>query len=289
MPVCRSVLAALTKAPRQYLYRISATKLGELREAGHQTVLDLPRDYPAMGVMRRQIESVRRRRMVVEPGLAEALAELEPPIAFLDFETVAPAIPVWPGCRPYEAIPVQFSCHRLGPRGFSHHAWLADGPGDPRVPFARALLDACQGAQTVLAYHAPFERRCLEGLVQALPRLATPLRRLCNRVRDLLPIVRDHVYHPGFLGSFSLKDVLPALVPDLGYDDLAIQDGGTASATLEALLLGGDGMQLAERQRLRRALLRYCRRDTFAMVRLYQRMVKLGRNAGHRGHSRRGP
>jgi predicted RecB family nuclease len=259
------------------LYRISAMKLDKLLKAGHETLLDLPPDYATTGPMRRQIDSVRKRRVVVERGLAEVLKQIKPPVAFLDFETVSPGIPAWSGCHPYDQVPVQFSCHVTGPRGLVHHEWLADGPGDPREPFARALLDACQGAGTVLAYHAPFERRCMESLGDVLPRLAGQLSRLRDRVEDLLPIVRDHVYHPRFLGSFSLKDVLPALVPGMGYDDLEIQDGGSASAALEALLLEAGAFTAAEQRALRRDLLRYCERDTLGIVRLYERLGELAR------------
>ena len=87
--------------------------------------------------------------------------------------------------------------------------------------------------------------------------------------------MRDHVYHPDFGGSFSIKKVLPALVPELGYDDLEIQDGGSASAALETLLLDTDALSAAKRQELRRDLLRYCERDTFAMVRLHERLRAL--------------
>ena len=96
-------------------------------------------------------------------------------------------------------------------------------------------------------------------------------------MEDLLPIVRDHVYHPDFRGSFSIKDVLPALVPDMSYEDLDIQDGGMASVVLEVLLLGRDGLSAGERSTLRERLLRYCERDTLAMVRLHGRLVELGR------------
>jgi hypothetical protein len=157
----------------------------------------------------------------------------------------------------------------------AHSEWLADGPLDPREGLARALVDACAGARTVLAYHAPFEKKCIEDLAGALPHLRKELTALAGRLRDLLPIVRDHVYHPDFGGSFSLKSVLPALVPGLGYDDLEIGDGSTATVALEALLLGGDLLGAAERHGLRRDLLRYCERDTLAMVKLHERLTAL--------------
>ena len=88
-------------------------------------------------------------------------------------------------------------------------------------------------------------------------------------MRDLLPIVRDHVYHPAFGGRFSIKSVLPALLPGLGYGDLGIQDGETPSRQLERLLLGEAAVSESEGRALRYDFLRYCERDTLAMVRLY--------------------
>jgi hypothetical protein len=90
---------------------------------------------------------------------------------------------------------------------------------------------------------------------------AGALKTLWKRIVDLQPIVREYVYHPEFGGSFCLKAVLPALVPGLGYADLDVKDGRTASALLEALLLHGDAMDPTERAELRRKLLAYCERD----------------------------
>jgi len=222
--------------------------------------------------------------VVVEPGLEKDLGRLEPPIAYLDFETISPAVPAWPGCHPYGVVPVQFSCHIPGANGLEHHAWLAEGPGDPREAFARAVIAACKAAKTIVAYNAPFEKARIESLAKALPHLEADLTVLADRIVDLLPIVRDNVYHPDFGGSFSLKSVLPALVPGLGYDDLEIQDGNVAAATLEALLLDEDAFDLAERQKVRDDLLHYCERDTLAMVRLHEKLCELSANCeGRRG------
>jgi hypothetical protein len=202
---------------------------------------------------------------------------LKLPLAFLDFETVNPAIPAWPGCRPYDQVPVQFSCHVLSKDGLKHYQWIADGPEDPRAAFARALITACAKAKTVVAYNASFERRCVDALREVVPGLRRELGSLSERTLDLLAIVRDHVYHPDFGGSFSIKDVLPALIPTLGYDDLEIRDGGTASSALERLLLESDSFSPGESDALKNHLLRYCERDTQAMVRLHQRLSQLAR------------
>src|SRR5437762_2866997 len=88
---------------------------------------------------------------------------------------------------------------------------------DPRPAPAARLIHACEGARTIVAYSAAFERGCLMRLAEALPALAVPLHDIAERLVDLLPVVRNHVYHPDFGGSFGLKSVLPAMVPELSY------------------------------------------------------------------------
>jgi len=183
------------------------------------------------------------------------------------------AVPVWEGCHPYDAVPAQFSCHVQEADGrVTHHAWLSDGPEDPRPALAERLVQACEGARTVVAYNAGFEGRCIEQMAEALPALAVPLRSIVARLVDLLPVLRNHVYHPQFGGGFGLKSVLPALVPELRYDGLTIADGETASFELERLLFNADGLESSARARLRNDLVRYCHQDTWGLVRLLERL-----------------
>jgi predicted RecB family nuclease len=255
------------------LYGIRAPRLAALREAGCETIQDLPDGAKLTPIQRRQVRAVKAGRLLVEDGLADALAAIEPPIAFLDFETINPPVPVWDGCHPYEATPVQVSCHVVGARGRTeHHAHLAEPDGDPRPALAEAVVRACEGARTVVAYNAQFEAACLDRLAAAAPRLARPLRSIRSRLVDLLPIVRDHVYHPAFGGRFGLKAVAPALVRGGGYGDLAVADGDTASTLLEGLLLAPEALAPAERARIRAQLLAYCERDTEVLARVHERL-----------------
>jgi hypothetical protein len=227
---------------------------------------------PLDGIRERQRRAVQSGQLVVEGDLSAALAPFAPPIAFLDFETVGLAIPCWPGCSPYDTVPVQFSVHAERASGIEHLAWLAEGPHDPRRSLAIALLDACLGARTVVAYNAAFERRIIGDLATACPDLSAPLMALSDRVVDLLRVVREHVYHPDFDGSFGLKSVLPALTGQ-GYEDLAIAGGGLASAELVRLLF--EPLHEDERHELRRQLLAYCERDTWGLVHLLGRLRDL--------------
>jgi hypothetical protein len=246
-----------------------------LAERGWTRIPDLPAGVDLPVIAARQVRAVRRGGRIVEPTLGDALAGLEGPLAFLDFETINPAIPVWPGCRPYDQIPVQFSCHVEQPDGsLAHIACLVDGAGDTRAEIAHKLVAACAGARHIVAYYMSFERCGVQHLAAAVPELAPELADLERRIVDLWPVVRNHVYDPAFGGSFSIKDVLPALVPGLGYDDLAVRDGSTASVLLGELVLDRE-MTDIRRAQLRRDLLRYCERDTMAMVELLKALREL--------------
>jgi uncharacterized protein DUF2779 len=256
------------------VYR-AGKKVKEWTAQGWHSILDLPEDLPLSAVAARQVAAVRTGQMQVEAGLASALAAFVGPLAFLDFETVSPAIPRWAGCGPYCPVPVQLSCHLEDGAGrYRHVEWLADGPGDPRLEFTRFLVETCAGARTIVSYNAGFEAECLRRLADALPQLAPELTDVERRLVDLLPVVRDHIYHPSFGGSFSLKQVLPALVPDMRYDGMEVAEGRTASRELMQLLFG-EPTDPQERSVIRESLLAYCKQDTWAMVRLLARLREL--------------
>jgi hypothetical protein len=135
-------------------------------------------------------------------------------------------------------------------------------------------VEATRGAARVVTYSS-FEKTRIKALQEAVPSLAAELLELEGKLVDLLPIVRDHVYDPRFLGSFSLKTVLPAMVPELSYSDLVIVDGRLASVEIARLLFVADRIPIAERERVRKDLLAYCERDTWAMVRLLEVLRQL--------------
>jgi predicted RecB family nuclease len=258
------------------LYRIDRRRAVELEADGYATIYDLPSELELSAIHARQVKAVQAGRMVVEETLKKALLPFASPLAFLDFETVSLAIPRWPGCRPWQQVPVQFSVHvEERGRGLIHHEWIADGPGDPRPALAEALVEACAGARRVVAYYASFERECIRQLREAVPKLARELERIERRLVDLLPTVRNHVYHPDFGGGFSIKRTLPALVPGLSYADLKVRDGEVATVELQRLMLAGSELLDRERAELREALLKYCERDTWAMVKMLETLRSL--------------
>lgn len=243
---------------------------------GVASMRDIPGGVSLSAIQTRQVRAMKTGKVAVEVGLAEALRSLKAPVAYLDFETINPAVPVWTGCGPYMAVPVQMSCHVVSARGTTtHHERLAEGPGDPRPAMADAVVGACEGARTVVAYNASFEKRCLQHLAEHVPRHRVSLDAVIGKLVDLLPIVRDYVYHPAFGGGFGMKVVGPALVPSLDYNDLEIGEGSLASTALEGLLLAGSAMAPSALRSLRGHLLAYCERDTLAMVKVVERLEAL--------------
>jgi hypothetical protein len=181
---------------------------------------------------------VRTGRAWVSETLAKALSGLKYPIYFMDFESLYPAIPRHAGMRPYSHIPFQWSVHRqLTPdAALEHFGFLADDPRDRRVEFTGSLCETLGRRGRIVVYNATFESQRLRDLADWFPEYGDKIAKIQGRLWDLLPFVRQHVYHPEFQGSYSLKAVLPALVPDLTYDGMEVADGGAAGLVWERML-----------------------------------------------------
>lgn len=257
---------------------LSAKKRALLQEVGAETIHQIPPDFELTDFQAIQRQAVTAGRMLVDPGLREALRVFEGErVAFLDFETVSPAIPIWNGTGPYAQLPAQFSCDVQDSDGtVEHFDWIAVGPEDPRPGIAHAVVDACRGASVVVAFNATFEKKCLKGLAEAVPAFSAQLLGVVDRMQDLAePVRKGLVYHPDFNGSYSLKVVIPVLLPALAYDDLAVSDGITASNRLLALMLGMQAPGSVEAAQVKDELLAYCGRDTVVMVELLRYLKAL--------------
>lgn len=203
-------------------------------------------------------------------GAAAALAGQSMPAYFLDFESIQFAVPQWAGTRPYQQICFQFSLHTLDEKGrLKSQSFLDLSGSDPSCVFAEALITACGRAGPVFVYNAGFEGARISELAERFPDHSASLLAIKQRLFDLLPVTRNHYYHPSQHGSWSIKSVLPAVAPDLSYETLeGVQNGGMAmDAYLEAIHPATTPERKAE---IERQLLSYCGLDTFAMVRLWQ-------------------
>jgi hypothetical protein len=165
-----------------------------------------------------------------------------------------------------------------------HFEFLAEDEKDPRRAFLDSLSDALAKRGLIVAYNAGFESQRLSDLANWIPGFAGKIARIQARLWDLWPFVKKHVYHPEFRGSFSLKAILPALVPGCSYEGMEVSHGGEAGLAWDQMVRGD--LDLEERRRLKTALLSYCRQDTLAMAKVLGRlraMASIGsRSAGQR-------
>ncbi len=215
------------------------------------------------------------RPQVDTASLARELAGLTWPVYHLDFETVNPALPLWPGTHPYTTVPFQYSVHVHHEDGsHEHREYVHAGTGDPRRPLAERLIADLDAVGSVMHYTG-FERTRLNELAAALPDLAGPIGAVIDRLVDLEPVIRRYTRHPATNGRTTIKAVLPAWCPDLSYDGLAIGDGNTASTRYLRSLRGL--LPPEETAALHDDLVEYCGMDTLAMVRLLETL---------RGHAR---
>jgi hypothetical protein len=203
-------------------------------------------------------------------GARKVLARHSLLATFLDFETIGPAVPTWAGTRPFEAIPFQFSAHQVDAQGrMAHNEFLDLSGNDPTHDFTISLLQACGDKGPVFVYSAGFEGRIIKALAQWHPEHKAELTALHARLVDLRPIAENHYYHPNQHGSWSIKAVLPAVAPDLSYDQLGGPQSGGEAQTAYAEAINPQTTP-ERREALRTGLLAYCRLDTYAMVRLWQ-------------------
>jgi predicted RecB family nuclease len=251
-----------------YLPLIHASAVEELQEMGVESIHDIPEDFLLTERQRRACTAVQTGEPWFSPELGVALESLRYPLYFADFESVNPAIPRFVGMRPYQQIPFQWSVHLLREPGAApeHFEFLATDATDPRREFITSLCAALGDVGSIVVYNQQFESQRLSELAASLPEFAERIKSIQGRLWDLLPVVRNHVYYPAFAGSFSLKYVLPALVPEMTYEGMDVANGTDAGAAWDLLVTGR--LEQTGRDRIRKALLDYCGQDTLAMVRL---------------------
>lgn len=256
-----------------FLPRLHASAMEELEEMGIQSIRHIPDDFELSEIQRRAATCVQTGESWFSPELRDVLGGLAYPLYYADFETVNPAIPRFPGMRPYDHLPFQWSVHVQRQPGAEpeHYEFLATDSSDPRREFISSLCSVLGERGSIVVYSS-FESKRLSDLAAWLPEYADRITVIQTRLVDLLPIVREHSYHPAYAGSYSIKAVLPALVPEMTYDGMDVANGQDAGLAWESLMRGELGCD--ERERIRKALLDYCALDTLAMVRLMERLRK---------------
>ena len=251
---------------------IREERLNELAAMGVEDIRHIPKGFALSELQERIKTCVVSREDYVAAELEEELTNLEYPVHFLDFETVSPPIPVYADTRPYQAIPFQWSDHILSKGGDLHHSsFLFREDGDPQPVFAKSLLEILGEGGTIFTY-SNYERRVLSELAEHLPGQSDQILATLDRFKDLQALIKRYFYSPGFRGSFSLKSVLPVLVPNMSYENLVIKEGTYAS--LAYLRMLKSKTEPEEKRRIGQALVDYCSYDTLAMVKVREALLE---------------
>ncbi len=256
--------------------RLTSDKKFELYRNGILEITDITDGYGLTSGQRLQVDAEKNGNTVINrDAIRNFLNKLNYPLYFLDFETMNPAIPLFDHSRPYQQIPFQYSLHirKVPGNELTHKEFLAGTDDDPRIPFIEQLINDLGTTGDILVYNKAFEETRLREIARDFPEYAKLIENILARVVDLMVIFSGrHYYTPDMRGSYSIKHVLPALVPGFGYDDLEIADGGTASNAFESLYYEKDPEKI---NKIRTDLLAYCKMDTLAMVEILNELEKV--------------
>ena len=210
--------------------------------------------------------------------IREFMKNLYYPIYFLDFETMQQAIPEFDNSKPYQQIPFQYSLHYIEKENgeLFHKEFLAESGIDPRRKLAEQLVKDIPKDVCVTAYNMMFEKGRIKELAEIFPDLSEHLMNIYDHIQDLMIPFSERMYYcKEMQGSYSIKYVLPALFPNepkLDYHNLPlIHNGGEAMDIFPKI----KDMSKEEQEKARYGLLKYCELDTYAMVKVWEKLKEI--------------
>jgi hypothetical protein len=257
--------------PEYSIYNIfSGRKRDELLATNIVEITDIPDSFETTERQHIDIQSFKHNRIHKDKeAIREFLDTLIYPLYFLDYETIFPAVPLFDNTRPYQQVPFQFSLHiqKKKDGDLKHVEFLHTDGTDPRPDFIKSLIENCGDKGSVIVYNQSFESGINKQLSADFPEHSGSIDSISERMEDLIVPFRSRwLYHPAMKGSASLKHVLPAFVPELSYEGLAISDGGTASLMYLNCLKGE--FSYDTKVKIFKDLRDYCFQDTLAEVML---------------------
>jgi hypothetical protein len=264
--------------PKNSVFEISGIPKAEqfaLYNAGFKTIQEIPEKNMLDKNANIHIGSIKTGNVVINSdAITKFLDKAVYPLFFMDFETFMPAVPIYNGTKPYQHIPFQYSLHYKKNKNLSleHFDFIGEQGMDPRRSFLESLLFNTKSEGTILVFDALMERNVLNGLKKDFPEFASEIDSRLERILDLAqPFQERSYYHPAMKNSFSIKNLLPALVPELSYSGLKISSGSIAMIAFEKLQTESDMFKILE---IKEQLLEYCKLDTLAMVKVFEVLEK---------------
>ncbi len=264
--------------PKNSVFEITGIQKVEqfnLYNAGFRTIEEIPEINTLDKNANIHIKAFKTGKAKVDvASIKSFLEKVTYPVFFMDFESFMPAIPIYNGTKPYQHIPFQYSLHYKKDKVSSveHTCFLAEQGTDPRKLFLENLLKQTEKVGTILVYDALMERNILNGLKKDFPEYTAEIDLRLKRFVDLMiPFQNRSYYHPAMKNSYSIKNLLHALVPDLSYENLKIGKGSIAMVAFEHLQTETDLFKIIE---TRENLLEYCKLDTLSMVKVFEIIEK---------------
>ena len=252
-------------------------KVWELFDRGVVHISEIPADFELDPIQSIQVQAEQTgNAFVKKEEINGFIAGLKYPLYFLDFEIVMPAIPLFDKTRPYQQLTFQYSLHYVAYKkaGLAHKQYLAEGKNvDPRPKLIEQLIEDLGDEGSILVYDKTVEDRCLKEMGRDFPHFQSTLEQIRTRLVDLsTPFEKRHFYTPEMKGKYSIKNVLPALVPELSYDHLEIKDGAAANFAFLDMM---KGTFEGDKNTVRKNLLEYCKLDTYAMVKILEKLFRV--------------
>jgi hypothetical protein len=265
--------------PEYSVFNISRLSMKKKLNLYHQGIIhikDVPDGYPLSSNQRQQVISEKTGLKTIDKiQIKKFVQSLKYPLYFLDFETFMPTIPLFDKSRPYQSLTFQYSLHILDePDGnLTHIEFLADNIGDPRISLIEHLISNLGDKGDIVVYNKSFEVSRLKEIAGDFPVYKKRINPIIKRIVDLMePFCKRYYYTPEMKGSYSIKEVLPALVPGFSYKNLEINKGDIASLAFERLYSETDDYII---QKTRKDLLAYCNLDTLAMVEILKVLQRI--------------
>jgi hypothetical protein len=260
--------------PKQSVFSIKGKELRKfaLYYQGIVNLRDVPDGLLSYEQKIQKMTDLAKTEFINPEKIKNFLATLWYPFYFLDFETFMSPIPMFDGTRPYQHVPFQYSLHYLEKENapLQHREFFATPNTDPRKELLEKLLSEIPDTACILAYHKSFEIGRLKDLAEWYPEHRERIEPIISNTRDLADPFRQKDYYCYQMeGSYSLKAVLPAVVPDLSYEGMAISDGNMAMDAYYRMCSETDPDEV---EKIRIALLEYCRLDTLAMVKILEKL-----------------
>lgn len=254
------------------LSRLTWQKVQQLRELKVNTLHDIPDDFPLTYAQQMQIKAVKSGKTFIDQAsIAEELANLEYPLYFLDYETYNSALPLHRGYKPQQQMVFQYSLHVVeqNNKEIHHREFIAQTQNDPAIELVRHLRNSISDRGSVIVWNKTFEAGRNKEIAKLYPEFTEFLLGLNERIYDLADIFKQCLYvDPKFKGSWSIKNVLPVLVPELNYKDLEIRKGD--QAMINWWKMTHELVDIVKQEEIKKNLLKYCELDTWAMVEIWK-------------------